>query len=90
MASDGDFVELRAGGGRGSEPQPRRVLPPVIRREQVVLGPPRKVGGKEVPPPEEPVLRVHQKDGVVEEIEVICPCGRAIRIKCDYDEPISS
>lgn len=87
MASDEAFIELWEKKTRGQRPNVKLCgpLPRVIKREQVALGPPREVKG-ETQPLEGPVLKVHQRDGVVQGMEVICPCGRVIRIKCDYEE----
>ena len=57
----------------------------VIKSDQVVLAPVKEISDQ-AREADQPVLRVHGNNGEVEDIEIICTCGRKIEIHCDYGE----
>lgn len=50
-----------------------------VSEEAIRVGGPDPGGGRG-----EPRVRLVREDGVVRVIEVTCPCGEVVRVRCEY------
>jgi len=84
-----DFVDLINEEGSGSElPEDEGTLATVIKDDDLTIGDDfATVGEKKVIESESFVLKLFEKDGIVDSIEIECRCGRTARIQLEYKVP---
>ena len=63
----------------------RKAADTVIKGNQVVLASVREISDQ-VRYGDQPTIRLHENNGVIERIEIVCTCGREIEIYCDYGD----
>lgn len=84
-----DFVDLINAGGSSSESlEDEGTLATVIKDDDLTVGDDRAmVGEKKVIESESFVLKLYEKDGVVDSIDIECKCGKTARIQLEYKNP---
>ena len=85
-----DFVDLiNAEGSDGDLLEEEGTLATVIKDDDLTLGDDRAtVGEKKVIESASFILKLYEKDSVVDSIDIECKCGRTARVQLEYKKPV--